>query len=106
MFLWDAGSALSVLTPDYKPVKRVEDSLRAGDVIDGKYRVVRVLGRGGMGIVVEAIHLRLGASVAIKVLAGRSDRGDGSTGKPFEALVREAQVAARLRSEHVARVFD
>jgi phosphate binding protein len=87
-------------------VKRVEDSLRAGDVIDGKYRVVRVLGRGGMGIVVEAIHLRLGASVALKVLAGRSDRGDGSKRKPFEALVREAQVAARLRSEHVARVFD
>jgi eukaryotic-like serine/threonine-protein kinase len=83
-------------------VKRVEESLRAGEVIDGKYRVERVLGRGGFGMVVEAVHLQLGANVAIKVLGGRTNRKDA----PAPALIREAQVAARLRSEHVARVFD
>jgi hypothetical protein len=39
---------------------------RAGDVIAGKYRIERVLGAGGMGVVVEAFHLSLDEKVAIK----------------------------------------
>lgn len=72
-----------------------------GDIIDGKYRVERLLGRGGMGLVVEATHLTLGTTVAIKVLTKSRCRIE-----EVEQLVREAQVAARLKSDHVVRIFD
>lgn len=81
-----------------------EDVLRvaAGDVVAGKYRVERVLGQGAMGIVVAARHEELGQKVAIKLLhpdVGGSDDG-------LERFLREARAAAKLESDHVARVFD
>jgi serine/threonine-protein kinase len=74
---------------------------KPGDVIAGKYRVGRTLGSGGMGVVFEATHLKLDQRVAIKLLKS-------SAGIPEAAarLEREARVAARLRSPHVARVTD
>jgi serine/threonine protein kinase len=73
-----------------------------GDVLAGKYRVERVLGRGGMGVVVAARHLRLGERVAIKLPAARMiARGD-----TVARMVREGRAAMRIRSEHVARVYD
>jgi tRNA A-37 threonylcarbamoyl transferase component Bud32 len=72
------------------------------DVVAGKYRLVRPLGKGGMGIVFEAQHLRLRQRLAIKML--RSDlamRHDVVL--RFE---REARAAAHLRSAHVAKVID
>src|SRR5262245_38096515 len=39
-----------------------------GEVVLGKYTIVRVVGEGAMGIVFEAVHLRLGQRVAIKML--------------------------------------
>jgi serine/threonine-protein kinase len=76
--------------------------VRSGDIVAGRYRVERVLGRGGMGVVVAARHVQLQELVAIKfplprVLA-RSDLA--------ARVVREGQAAARLRGEHVARVLD
>jgi serine/threonine-protein kinase len=71
-----------------------------GEVIAEKYRVDRVLGVGGMGMVVAATHVDLGQQVAIKVMLPQRDRN---------AVVRfhhEAQAVARMRSEHVCRVFD
>jgi serine/threonine-protein kinase len=41
---------------------------REGDVLAGKYRVERVIGAGGMGVVVAAQHLQLGKRVAVKFL--------------------------------------
>src|SRR5882672_6250220 len=40
--------------------------VREGDVLDAKYRVERILGQGGMGVVVAAQHLQLGQRVAVK----------------------------------------
>ena len=74
----------------------------AGTVLAGKYRVLRVLGEGGMGIVVAALHLELDQLVAVKFLH------QAALGNP-EALARftrEARAAARIKSEHVARVID
>ncbi|MBI5533466.1 MAG: serine/threonine protein kinase [Deltaproteobacteria bacterium] len=76
--------------------------VQPGALILGKYSVERVLGVGGMGVVVRAKHLALGQSVAIKFL--RSDR---PAGEEAEArFIREARAASRLQSEHVARVLD
>lgn len=77
-------------------------SLRLGDLIDGKYRVERVLGRGGMGLVLAAIHLMLGQKVAIKLLLPEMLANRAIVAR-FE---REARAAATLRSDHVARVVD
>ena len=73
-----------------------------GAVIGGKYVVERLLGKGGMGMVVAARHLQLRELVALKFLHADMAR------KP--ALVirfeREARAAVRIKSEHVARVLD
>jgi serine/threonine-protein kinase len=73
-----------------------------GTVVDGKYRVEKVLGEGGMGIVVSAIHLGLEQEVAIKFLLPEAMRSPIAV----ERFLREAKVAAKVRSEHVARVHD
>lgn len=75
---------------------------KVGDVIAGKYRVERLLGRGGMGVVVVARHLRLGERVAIKIPVARLAEREDIVGR----WVREGRAAMRIRSQHVARVFD
>lgn len=67
----------------------------------GKFRVENVLGRGGMGVVLEATNTQLDQRVALKFLT--SGLGDPSV---VERFTREARAAVKLRSEHVARVFD
>ncbi len=73
-----------------------------GDILDGKYRVERVLGVGGMGIVVAATHLQLEQRVALKFLL------PSALGNPeiVARFAREARAAVRIQSEHVARVID
>jgi serine/threonine protein kinase len=73
-----------------------------GDRIAGKYRVLRMLGAGGMGCVLAAEHMVLRTRVAIKLLLPQAAGIPGAT----ERFLREAQAAAALRSEHVARVVD
>jgi serine/threonine protein kinase len=73
-----------------------------GQLIAGKYRVERVLGQGGMGIVVAAMHEQLERRVAIKFLLPEV----ASKPKAVKRFTREAKAAARIQSEHVARVLD
>jgi serine/threonine protein kinase len=73
-----------------------------GAVIDGKYRVDRVIGRGGVGLVVAATHLEMAQRVAIKMI-----RDDIPMQRELlDRFQREARAAAMIRSEHVARVLD
>ncbi|WP_437758733.1 protein kinase domain-containing protein [Sorangium sp. So ce1389] len=76
--------------------------LQVGDVLKEKYRVVRVLGAGGMGAVLEAHHLVLDQRVAIKLVLPEAAKRSGSV----QRFLREARAASSLRSEHVARVLD
>jgi tRNA A-37 threonylcarbamoyl transferase component Bud32 len=73
-----------------------------GDVLAGKYRVDRVLGVGGMGVVVAAVHLQLDQRVALKFMLPEAL----AQTTLVERFAREARAAARLRSDHVARVLD
>jgi serine/threonine-protein kinase len=73
-----------------------------GSILAGRYRVGQTLGKGGMGVVVEATHLQLGTRVAIKVL--RKEALEEPT--MLERFLREARSAAQLRGEHVCRVTD
>ncbi|HLK36715.1 MAG TPA: serine/threonine-protein kinase [Polyangiaceae bacterium] len=77
-------------------------SVREGDLIAGKYRVERILGSGGMGVVVAARHEGLDQLVAIKFV--RDDVLDNE--EAIERFMREARAVVRLKSDHVARVLD
>ncbi len=82
--------------------KAPELAVRVGDVLAEKYRIDRVLGVGGMGVVVAAHHLALGQSFAIKFLHPQIAR----EGEAKARFLREARAAAQLRGEHVVRVTD
>ncbi len=75
------------------------------DPLEGTpYRTVKLLGRGGMGVVVEAEHRILGKHVAVKILAGEA-------GKPASAMEQdrlrvEAEALGRISSPHVVTVSD
>lgn len=71
-----------------------------GEILAGKYRIERLLGKGGMGIVVAARHIELEERVAIKFLIKQNDP------VAVERFMREARAAAKVKSEHVCRVFD
>lgn len=76
-------------------------TLTPGTLLAGKYSVERVLGEGGMGVVVAAHHEWLEQNVAIKLLyQEEADR------EAQERLINEARASARIQSDHVARVLD
>jgi eukaryotic-like serine/threonine-protein kinase len=76
--------------------------VREGDILAGKYRVERVLGAGGMGVVVAAHHMQLDEKVALKFLLPQAldDR------EAVARFAREARAAVKIKSEHVARIID
>ena len=75
-----------------------------GQVLGGKYRVKRVLGKGGFGSVYEAMDEMLGASVAIKVLNAEAGRFEDS----LEQFRYEAQLLTNLNHQNIVRwiTFD
>ena len=73
--------------------------LSAGQLVADKYRVDHVIGAGGMGVVLAATHLDLDQPVAIRSSVT-------PTREAIARFQREARLIVRLKSEHVARVFD
>jgi serine/threonine protein kinase len=73
-----------------------------GDVLSEKYQIERVIGMGGMGIVLAAQHLTLGQRVAVKMLLPHVAK----LPEAAKRFLREARACTNLRSEHVARVLD
>lgn len=76
--------------------------LALGEVVAGKYRIEREIGRGGMGIVFAATHLALDRLIAIKVMKHELLQDE----QALQRLLLEARAAAKIQSEHVARVLD
>src|SRR5512140_2273213 len=73
-----------------------------GQIIDGKYRIVRLLGTGGMGAVFEGENVRIRRKVAIKMLHASVS----SQPEVVARFEREAQAAALVGSEHICGVLD
>ena len=73
-----------------------------GCVVAGKYRVERLIARGGMGAVFAAHHLILDQTVAIKVLLPEHAGRPGAAAR----FMNEARAVARMKSEHIAAVMD
>jgi len=80
----------------------MSSEVHEGQILAGKFRIERVLGQGGMGVVVAARHLQLEERVALKFLLPEA------LGNPIavERFAREARAAVKIKSEHVARVSD
>ncbi len=77
-------------------------ALQPGEILDGKYRIVRLLGEGGMGAVYEGENTRIKRRVAIKVLhAAVAEKTD-----VVQRFEREAQAAGRIGSDHIVEVLD
>lgn len=73
-----------------------------GDLVSGKYRIVRLIGDGGMGVVYEARHEVLGHGVALKFLHSDLAKRPGLT----QRFMQEARVSATIQSAHVTHVTD
>jgi serine/threonine protein kinase len=75
---------------------------KPGEVLAGKYKIEKIIGKGGMGAVLAAHHEMLGERIAIKFLLGEIAQNP-------EAVARfnnEAKNAFKIQSEHVCRIMD
>jgi|GEM_PF-991050 len=79
-----------------------EQLVAPGTVVNGKYRIERVIGVGGMSIVVEAWHLDFDERVAIKFLSPSL----GANQEAVARFEREARVLFKIKSPYVCRVLD
>jgi serine/threonine protein kinase len=73
-----------------------------GAIVDGRYQIGSILGTGGMGAVFEALHLRLGRRVAVKVLKPTLMHRDDY----IERFKREASSASKIHHPNVVEIFD
>jgi tRNA A-37 threonylcarbamoyl transferase component Bud32 len=93
------------------PVARVEAvayerppflAFAPGEVLAGKFKVVKVLGAGGMGVVIEAEHLLLERRVALKFMGPELMADPEATAR----FLREAKAASLIPNEHVVKILD
>ncbi|HEY5376667.1 MAG TPA: serine/threonine-protein kinase [Polyangiaceae bacterium] len=82
--------------------KALAMSLEVGQLVDNKYRIIRMIGEGGMGAVFEGENVRINRRVAIKVLHA-AFAGNVEVMQRFE---REAQAAGRIGNDHILEVLD
>ena len=83
-------------------VSSVESPVREGQVFNGKFRIERLIGEGAMAVVVEATHLGLDERVALKFLR----RAALAQPELVARFRREARASVKIKSDHVAKVFD
>jgi len=76
--------------------------MQSGAVLAGRYRIERLISRGGMGAVFEAMQLGLDRAVAIKLLLPALSRDE----KMRERFRREARSAASLRHQNIIQIYD
>ncbi|MGQ9687122.1 MAG: serine/threonine-protein kinase, partial [Thiobacillaceae bacterium] len=81
-------------------------TLRIGQMLQGRYRLVAMLGRGGMGAVYRGWDARLNTSVAIKEMVPQPDLDAATLAQLRQQFEQEATVLARLNHPHLVRVTD
>jgi predicted ATPase/Tfp pilus assembly protein PilF/tRNA A-37 threonylcarbamoyl transferase component Bud32 len=83
-------------------VDPVEETLPGGTVLGDRYRIVRCIGSGGVGVVYEAVNTVIGKRVAIKCLRNTVVRSD----KNLHRFLQEASASAIIDHEHIIEVMD
>jgi eukaryotic-like serine/threonine-protein kinase len=81
---------------------RSVDVPAVGSTVLGKYRVERVIGQGGMGVVLAARNIQLDELVAFKFLSAKV----ATDGPTVDRFLREARASLKIKNEHVVRVLD
>jgi serine/threonine-protein kinase len=84
------------------PISTERAEVAVGTVLAGTYEVTGLIGRGGMGAVWAARHLRLPKRVAVKVLLAAAQAGS----EDYARFRREAEIASRLGHPHIVEVLD
>src|ERR1041385_3289872 len=77
-------------------------AIQSGDVIAERFEIIRLIGRGGMGEVYEALDRKLGERVAIKIITPEFGINDGL----LERFQREVQIARRISHRNICRIHD
>ena len=90
-------------TPTVRNVEGTGQNLGPGAVVGGRYRVLGELGRGGFGVVLDAVHVTTGHPVAIKVLTPVPGLDGQELARRF---FQEASTTSRLSHPSTVRVFD
>src|SRR5215469_8886986 len=100
----DATSAETVMLGSSASSPPVEEEGRfaPGTLLAGRYRIIALLGRGGMGEVYRATDLTLGQSVALKFLPGEAGRDQ----RLLERFHGEVRIARQVSHPHICRVYD
>jgi len=91
-----------MISPSYVEPGPLSVPFVAGEIIAEKYEFVGLLGSGGVAYVVSALHLELGEMVALKFLRPESLAYEDVVAR----FASEARAVARIKSEHVAHVYD
>ncbi|MDJ0764357.1 MAG: serine/threonine-protein kinase [Myxococcota bacterium] len=73
-----------------------------GKTIDGKYQLLRLLGKGAMGCIYEAIHIVLNRKVAVKIMHDKFAKSR----QTIERFIREAQAASSIDHPNIVEVYD
>ncbi len=82
--------------------ERIHPEELMGQVIDDKYELIKMLGRGGMGEVYQARHIYLDRPLAIKLLPQSKIKGSS----PFSSFIKEARILARIQSPQIVEIHD
>lgn len=93
---------MSFLRTQKSDAKITEKGLSIGTTFLGKYEIVRLIGKGGMGLVYQARHVELDTQVAIKILNANFVEDN----EAIERFKREARTVAKLEHPNIVKVFD
>ena len=96
------GPASAVRPPSSAESRPSDGRFLPGSVITGRYRIINLLGKGGMGEVYRADDLTLGQPVALKFLPHRAGQDEGL----LERFRNEVRIARRVSHPNVCRVYD
>ncbi len=100
-FTLSKGDSAPSINPDNENTFFKASNLLAGTILDNKYRIEAIIGRGGMGCVYKAHHLMLNRDVALKTISSAQLSPEG-----WARFEREAKAVAQLESRHIVRIFD
>src|SRR5690349_13632257 len=89
------------LAPD-RMATMTSSKVPIGTILEGKFRISREIGRGGMAAVYEAENVDIGKRVAVKILAAELI----TSRIVRERFLREARAAAAIRSPYICDVYD
>ncbi len=101
------GSEIQQLQDTFEMIeRRIRDQEDLGRIFVGRYQVLGLLGRGGMGVVFHGFDSRLERHVALKVVRTAEDVKDSERDEMIEALKREAVTIAKFNHPNVVNVYD